>query len=129
MSVSPNAASTRATGTTPSAAFIDVASASVPTVRGASTTANDDIITARPLASAARSGASATVTDTAIGNRLPSPIPSSDRPASAWVGPVDGHRMANPTALTASARASSRAGSCRRASRLPSERPASTPPK
>jgi hypothetical protein len=127
--MSPAAASTRKTGTTPSPAVSDVASASVPTVRGASTTANADIITARPLASIARSGASATATDVPIGNRLLSPIPSSDRPASAWAGPVDDHRIANPAAVTASASASSRAGSCRRASRLPRVRPASTPPK
>ena len=100
-SVSAAAASTSTTGTTPSAAFSDVASASVPTVSGASSTANDVIATARPLASAARSGASATVTDMPIGNRLPSPIPSSDRPTSACAGAVDGHRTANPAAVTA----------------------------
>jgi hypothetical protein len=38
-------------------------------VTGASTTANDVIATARPLASTARPGASATVTDVPIGNR------------------------------------------------------------
>jgi hypothetical protein len=109
--------------------FSDVASASVPTVTGAISPANDVIITARPLASAARSGASATATDMPIGYRLPSPIPTIDRPTSACAGPVEGQRIANPAAVTASATASSRAGSCRRASRLPSVRPASTPPK
>src|SRR3954452_9932302 len=81
--VSAAAASARTIGTTPSAAATDVAPASVPTVSGASRTANDVIATARPLADAARPGASATVTDMTIGNRLPSPIPSSDRQTSA----------------------------------------------
>jgi hypothetical protein len=67
MRVSPAAASTSMTGTTPSAAFSDVASASVPTVRGASSPANEVIATARPLASTASPGASATATDTPIG--------------------------------------------------------------
>ena len=94
----------------------DVASASVPTVNGASSTANAVTATARELASAARPGASATATDTLIGNRLPDPSPSSDRPATACAGAVAGHRTANPTAVTASASASSRAGSSARQS-------------
>lgn len=84
------------TGTTASAAFNDVASARVPTVRGASSTANDVIVTARPLARAARPGANAIVRDRPIGNRLPSPTPSSDSPTSACAGVVAGHRTANP---------------------------------
>jgi hypothetical protein len=58
------------TGTTRSPACSEVVSASVPTVRGASTTANEDIATERPLASAACPGVTATATDTATGNRL-----------------------------------------------------------
>src|SRR5215213_2440118 len=89
------------TGTTPRAIFSEVSSASVPTVRGASTTANEDIATTRPLARADCPGASATASDTPIGNKFPSPIPSSDKPASAGAGAVDGHRTANPAAVRA----------------------------
>src|SRR5215213_2002588 len=98
MSARPAAASATMTGTTPSPAFSDVASARVPTVSGASTTANELIATTRPLASADRPGASATAKDTPIGNRLPSPIPINDRPIDAGAGAVDGHRIANPAA-------------------------------
>src|SRR5829696_8099146 len=98
-SVSPTVASASMTGTIPRAAFSEVASASVPTVSGASSTANDVMSTARPLASTARSGASVTTTDIPIGNRLPSPSPTSDRPASAGAGPVDGQSTANPAAV------------------------------
>ena len=48
-SASPVAASTSITGTTPRAAFSVVASASVPTVSGASSTAHEVTATARPL--------------------------------------------------------------------------------
>ena len=75
------------TGTTPRAIFSEVTSASVPTVRGASTTANEDIATTRPLARADCLGASATASDTPIGNKFPSPIPNSNKPASAGTGP------------------------------------------
>ena len=63
MSARPAAASATMTGTTPSAALRDVASASVPTVSGARTTANELTATTRPLASAARSGARPTASD------------------------------------------------------------------
>src|SRR3954452_6268060 len=121
---SPTAASTSSPGTTPRAARSEVASASVPTVTGASSTANELTITARPLASAVRSGASPTVTDSPIGNRLPRPSPTTNNPATACAGDVDGQSTANPTAVVASATASSRAGSYRRASPLPIVRPA-----
>src|SRR5215213_10920272 len=104
------------TGTTPRAIFSEVSSASAPTVRGASTTANEDMATTRPLARADCPGASATASDTPIGNKFPSPIPSSDKPASDGTGAVDGHRTPNPAAVTPSAIASSRAGPYRRAS-------------
>ena len=74
------------TGTTPRATLSDVASASVPTVSGASTTANEDIATTRPLARADCPGASSTASDTPMGYRLPSPIPNSASPASAGTG-------------------------------------------
>jgi hypothetical protein len=46
-SMSPAAASATRTGTRPSAALRDVASTGVPTVRGASTTANELIVRSR----------------------------------------------------------------------------------
>jgi len=95
-------------------------------VRGASTTANELIATTRPLASADRPAASATASDTPIGNRLPSPIPISDRPIIAGAGAVDGHRIANPAAVIPSAIAKPRR-TVPAGSRLPSVRPTSTP--
>ena len=73
--------------------------------------------------SCARSGASATHTASASGNRFPSPTPITASPASVCAGLPAGHRTAKPSAATPSATASRRAPGSARARRLPVTRP------
>ena len=112
-----------------SAAFSDVTSAKVPTVNGARRMATDVMSTTRPLAAAVWPGVSDTATDRPIGNRLPTPTPSSSMPTAEGAGAVDGHTIAKPARATTSAMANSGPGSCPRVRRLPSTRPPRTPVK